>query len=127
MRAVSLAAVGALVLTIMTGPVGAHPGTIADVVDGQGEFSYGPSEAHVAAAGPWCFEVTSVTGHVGQVLVQIRNTVTDRLSFASDHPRVGSTFCTFKNQTPTDGAFSVKALAWGGQPGSAVTLSVQHP
>lgn len=127
MRAARLLLIGSLLAVLSVAPVGAHPGTLTDVVDGQGHFSYGPSEVHAAGAGEWCFTVTAITGHVGQVLVQIRDTVTEDRSFAGAHPRVGGRFCSYDNQTPNAGTFTVKAIAFGGQPGSTVTLSVEHP
>lgn len=127
MRAAKLLLIGALLAVLLVAPAGAHSGTLTDVVDGKGEFSYGPSEVHTAEAGEWCFTVTAITGHVGQVLVQIRDTETEKRSFAGTHPRVGDTFCTYENQTPDAGTFTVKAIAFGGQPGSTVTLSVEHP
>lgn len=126
MRGVKWLLVGSVLVGLVAGPVGAHPTNLSDTVE-PGSFQGEGREIHPATgAGEWCLEVTEVVGHVGQMSSSIRTApLGEAVAWISGHPKVGKTYCT--NRTVPAGDYSIGLIAFGGQPGSVLTVKVLHP
>jgi hypothetical protein len=81
-----------------------------------------------AITGYWKFTVSSMQGKPSQVIVSIRDAVSNEpVAFASAKPAPGKTFATF-DPVPA-GAYRLRAVINGGPPhdGASVTLTVDTP
>lgn len=93
--------------------------------DAEGARQTGRGADASALPGKWSFTVADVQGHVGQVIIQIRNGLGDNVAYAGGHPKLGGTFETWGN-VPA-GAYQLRAFLWGGSGEASVTLSVNTP
>jgi hypothetical protein len=117
---------GAVLTAALVSPAGAHTTTLRDTVE-PGSFQGEGREAHMGASeGQWCVEVTEVIGHVGQMSVNIKKVpLGESAGWIFGHPKVGKTYCT--QGALAAGDYSIGLAAYGGQPGSILTVEVQHP
>lgn len=116
------AVLAALAMGVQT--AGTHPFVQEAAVDrGPGNSSF--VEHTSVTAGSWDFQVLSVTGKPAWGLVQIVQGDPWRTVAMVDfrRPQTGDTLSI---HLPA-GTYSVRVWAWGGPPGSAVTISTMHP
>lgn len=122
-RALSLCLVITALVMVQAPTVAAHASTVSDVVDtGPQVFT---EVADVSEeAGAWCFEVTDISGVVTHVTLAMRGTDDQWVSVLDARVASGLRVCT---DVLPSGRYDLSLKAAGGQPGSSVTVAVEHP